>query len=457
MNEPAQDQQTQDQRTLTLEQLDVLEEKLKRDPDNVLTFFREAVDGHLSLDQLRQMLKDSRDILRNEDRLPAALEDPTQFTAAASPLPEGFDFPGMDLGEIPIDPESWKFQGLRDGVRWTLHCGPAVVLSLAKAAFRQHKQYASEFAYQLTEPGDDQPLDIALFSDFGTGLYHSLYIAKQFKKNKFPYAIHCGDVYYSGRKSEFHNYMAKPLTPILDKTRLFMLNSNHEMYSGGEWYFDFLDRVREHNAIQQQEGSYFVLRSDRFQIVGIDTAYHKSGRFRDPSMRGWLEQQLTEGKNSSRTNILLSADHPYKYGEAGLTDLLTKDLADLAGSELIDLWFWGNTHYCALFDRGEDAHFVGSCIGHGGYPYKKVEEQRKCPTRTVFVEKSARFPAWTDLPQDRGNNGYCVMSLHYNGNISLRYVDWMSNERATAELTRVNGRLRIDRCVEYSIPGPSDD
>ena len=209
-------------------------------------------------------------------------------------------------------------------------------------------------------------LEIALFSDFGTGLYHSRYIAKQLVEGRFPYAIHVGDVYYSGRKSEFRKYMTRPLSPLFGATELFLLNSNHEMYSGGKPYFRFLDDKRAaHSDRQKQEGSYFCLRSKRFQILGIDTAYHEDGRFRDPNLLEWLDEKLREGRSNGQTNILLSANHPYEYGKVEFSKLFRDDLGDLIGDR-VDLWFWGNTHYCALFDRGPRIPFHGSCIGHGG-------------------------------------------------------------------------------------------
>ncbi len=246
--------------------------------------------------------------------------------------------------------------------------------------------------------------------------------------------------------------MFEPLTPILGNTRLFLLNSNHEMYSGGKWYFRFLDQIRQHSGTQQQEGSYFVLRSNRFQVIGIDTAYHRSGRVPPGHMLEWLTQHLVEGRQSARANILLSADHPYEYGENGRTKLLKKDLRTLVDKELIDMWFWGNTHYCALFSPAPGSPFIGSCIGHGGFPYKVMRPSSKTYAEALFVEHAPRFPRWTKLRQDLGNNGYCVMSLRHDGSVDLKYIDWMSNKRAEAKLTRDNDRLRIEHHHQFSMP-----
>src|SRR4029079_10326094 len=117
---------------------------------------------------------------------------------------------------------------------------------------------------------------------------------------------------------------------MLEFTQLFVLNSNHEMYSASIPYFEFMDQRRASHADQQkQEGSYFCLRSSKFQIVGIDTAYFGQGRYRDPSLLEWLAKTLDDGRRAGCVNILLSADHPYEYGKTNMTKLLEKDVADI--------------------------------------------------------------------------------------------------------------------------------
>jgi hypothetical protein len=235
------------------------------------------------------------------------------------------------------------------------------------------------------------------------------------------------------------------IDPILADTSVFALNSNHEMFSGGIPYFNYISkRAALHPAKQIQEGSYFCLRSERFQIVGIDTAFFGNGRYREPALVEWLKNVLREGRQSGRVNIMLSADHPYEYGDDDLTRLLGKDLKPLALDEkLVDLWFWGNTHYCALFDHKSAPSgdipalpFIGSCIGHAGYPYEKQRRGKFEPAPMIFLEDWARFPKETNLRQDKGNNGYCVLQLNADGSIGLQYVDWMSNLRFSASLAR---------------------
>jgi hypothetical protein len=383
----------------------------------------------------------------------ASLEMDSLHLAAANQLPPDFTFEGMDLNEIPIKPGDTKFETVADALGWTLFAGPFVLTRASRDKFRWHNSpnhATSRFIYSLKEPTAASPVDIALFSDFGTGRYHSRYIAKRLRTREFPYAIHLGDVYYAGRRSEFEKYFAAPLDPILADTTLFALNSNHEMYSAGIPYFESMDqRKAEHPAKQLQEGSYFCLRSERFQVVGIDTAYFGKGRYEELELLDWLANTLREGRNAGRANILLSADQPYGYGHSGQTKLLSKDLSHLVKEEqLVDLWFWGNTHYCALFDSAATSPFVGCCIGHAGYPYDRQSLGKSSPAPLLFLETNPRFPKWTNLRQDRGNNGYCIMSLKSDGSVGLQYEDWMAQRRCEASLTRTTtGRLQVSSVV----------
>jgi hypothetical protein len=427
--------------------LSQFEEMLNRHPRKTLRRVREAWNPTMTQKELRGVIANARRALTAPAEVIAEFE--TAAFSFSSALPPNFNFPGMDLGEIDIDPEDRKFENddLVGILGWVFGAGPFVLTEPSRGDFRFHNQpqFPSGFIYKLDEPSPGAPLEIALFSDFGVGRYYSRYIAKQFRARRFPYAIHLGDVYFAGRRSEFAEYFEKPLDPILADTSLFALNSNHEMFSAGIPYFNYIDkRAALHPGKQKQEGSYFCLRSERFQIVGIDTAFFGQGRYQDPLMVDWLRSVLRDGREAGRVNILLSADHPYVYGDNELTKLLRKDLKPLALEErLVDLWFWGNTHYCALFDHKPAASggvpalpFVGSCIGHAGYPYDKQRRGKFEPAPILFLEDQARFPIETNLRQDRGNNGYCVLQLNADGSIGLKYVDWMSNLRFAAALSR---------------------
>lgn len=428
---------------LNAEGLDRLEAALNQNPRATMARVREGWHAEVTERQLRETIAHARRALAS----PGVVADELEAASfGMTPLPAGFDFEGMDLDEIPINLDDHKFENddLFSALGWVFGAGPFALTQPDKKNFRFHNKapFNSDFIYPLEDPQPGLPLEIALFSDFGVGRYYSKYIAKQFRTRAVPfaYAVHCGDVYYSGRKKEFKEYFEDLLDPILDRTSLFALNSNHEMYSGGVPYFDYITRRRQFNPTKQkQEGSYFCLRSQQFQIVGIDTAFFGHGRYREDVLRDWLAARLREGRQAGLVNILLSADHPYDLGDRDLTKLLDKDLRSLViGERLVDLWFWGNTHYCALYAATNGLPFVGSCIGHGGYPYDELgdKKEKTVAAPLVFLEKELRFPKTSGVKSDRGNNGYCVMSLNADGSIGLRYIDWMSKQRFAANLTR---------------------
>lgn len=429
--------------------IEILTQQLRSRPEDTVNRARELWNPDITREELEAAIEEAARLLREpalglERKRSAAAHE----RSAAKKLPPEFyqDWP-FDP-KIPIDPANTKFETQADATGWVLFSGPALLGALfaKKAPFRWHHRYPSKFIYDRPGPTESAPLRIALVSDFGTGLYHSKYIAKRFVEAKYPYVVHGGDVYYAGRESEFRTNFKPQLDPLLNRgTQVFTMNANHEMYSSGGPYFAYISERKQRDPQQLQEGSYFCLRFGKtLQLVGIDTAYFRDGRFDESSLQRWLRDVLIRGRELGMINVLFSPNEPYTYGDTDLTKLLTEDLSGVVRNErLADLWFWGNTHYCALFDQAPGLPFIGSCIGHGGYPYGRMRAGRPSAAPVRFLETGARFPAWTEVRQDRGNNGYCELSVTHDGTVTLHYIDWMSRSRATAKLTRVGGTLQL--------------
>jgi hypothetical protein len=436
---------------MTVEELDRVRAWFESDPEEVTARFGEAIEGNLTPEQIRSALQQTRVMLQAPDEAIEFLRAEESLFEAARPLP--VDFVQRYVAEpyrtdtIEIKPYERRFEDDSvDGLAgWILWNGlPALKGLITKSAFRWHDDFTSNFLYRVEPRTPGAPLRIALFADFGTGLSHSLYIARQLAVEDYDCAVHLGDVYYTGTKRQYWEYFEKPLAPMVakGKTKLFLIPENHEGYSGFDGYFYYLDKQRRiHPKTQVQEGSYFCIQADGVQVIGMDTIWHGRGRISKNRVRKWLEDRLEEGRKARRTNVLLTGYHPYEYGSNELNELLTKDLADLAQRDLIDLWFWGNTHYCALFDRTARTPFIGSCIGHGGYPYRlrKRSDDGDRPAPTPFFEESPRFPAELGIRDDRGNNGYAVLTVLDGGELALEYIDWMGNKRYTRRLARRPG------------------
>lgn len=433
-----------------------LRKRFENDPEESLKWFQRAVDTKITMQRLREAIYEADARIKDMPQAAREIETRHEYLKKSNPLPPGFTFPGIDLVKIPIDPDRYKFETNSDILGWIIFSGPKYLLPANKYPFHSHDNHAysqgKNFIDSIEDPAPGKPLDVAVFSDFGTGYYHSRYIAKQLKEDKHPYAVHLGDVYYSGTQKEFDDNFIKELDPILNDTCLFTLNSNHEMFSGSVPYFKYLVK-RLNNPKQKQRGSYFCIRNTKFNMVGIDTDYHDASRYRNGKLKVWLENRLTEGRNAGQINILFSANEPYEHNDSDLTDLINIDLRKLLiDRKLVDLWFWGNVHYCALYDRSSKLPFIGSCVGHGGYPYytQSSDEDYKCPVRVRFLETKSRFWKWPQMRQDVGNNGYCVMSLNHDGTVELKYMDWMRNLRCRSKLKLdYNNVLQIISAEEF--------
>lgn len=427
---------------LTPEQADELWTRFAENPAELVARARALWDRDMTEARLAQTIQEARAMLRAPAEAREHVRSRREGLSRGAKLPDDFTFPGIEKHRALINPGDHQFQDKGDELGWLLFSGPYLLLSAGREPpdFRFDETRTSRFTYDL--PPTESTLTVALFSDFGTGLYHALYIADLLEEAAYPYALHLGDVYYSGRSSEFRDRFEKQLNPILDRTALYTLHSNHEMYSLAKPYFKYLDGRVYPPGQPRQEGSYFRLIWKGIQFVAIDTASFGDGRYREPRQRAWLEGVLEEGRQAQRVTILLSANEPYDYGEKEFRPLLREDLDDLISDRrLVDLWFWGNVHYCALFEPTPRSPFFGSCIGHSGYPYSRKRRGDAEPAPLLYLEEGNRFLR-EDIRPDMGNNGYCVLELR-ESSADLSYRDWMGNIRCKVAFSLQEGRLAL--------------
>ncbi|RKH54527.1 hypothetical protein [Corallococcus aberystwythensis] len=428
------------------EELEALKSAFLREPEDVLRWTESGLGAKVTVGAFVEALRELELLFTDpgqfQDQLDATERHARQGTGG---LPADFTFP-LRTEEIPIDPTRTRFEPQSDLRGWLLFSGPVWLeqgAAARQAPFRWHFGAKSRFVYPLREPEPGHPVEVALFADFGTGEYASRYIARQLvmRGERLDCAVHQGGVFYAGRQGEFDAHVAEPLEPLLGTTALMTLNAPPEMRSGAGAYFRYLDERRGAGPRHPQEGSYFCLAAERFQLIGLDTAWFEAGRHREPALLQWLEQRLSEGRRRGAMNILLSHAAPYGPDAERLSPLVTEDLQALVVErERVDLWCWGGAQAGALYDRAPGLPFLGASLGHGGFP----SERRDAPEYPVapvrFFESRPRFPEWTGVRQDRGNHGHATLWLHADGTASLRYTDWMGQVRCEATLARQGPR-----------------
>ncbi|HEY1501190.1 MAG TPA: metallophosphoesterase [Acidobacteriaceae bacterium] len=281
--------------------------------------------------------------------------------------------------------------------------------SLLQSILKEWKEFKFERAPY--PPGAPQPIQlpanakVALLADWGGDNPAARHIASVAKKQKPNIAIHLGDIYYGGIESECETFLQ--LWPFqtniqhpaigVPKGSSFALNGNHEMYSGGEAYFDLVLR-----AFGQPQ-PFFCLENSCWRLIGLDTAYN-GGTLRpngtsDPltAQWNWLIEILK--KTDGKKNILLTHHQPVSAHSAEFKDSqpLRNDFAALLTTEGINQdaifgWFFGHEHRCALYQDNETP-FNARLIGNGCIPHQVQIEDQADPGCTPFLKVNRRQTA----------------------------------------------------------------
>jgi hypothetical protein len=267
---------------------------------------------------------------------------------------------------------------------------------------------------------------IALLGDWGTGLYGAPEIAKAVRQDPQPFVmlLHLGDVYYSGTDTEVKQRFLD-VWPLRSGAVNRALNSNHEMYSGGEAYFGLtLPKFG-------QEASYFAYQNQHWTLVGLDVAYRDHDI--DDEQVAWLRSILA--KAGDRKVVLFSHHQLYSHFDDQGTKLFGHPgFGEILRSKRIFAWYWGHEHRCVLFEQpDENFGLFGRCIGHSGMPEsrdatlslpratEKIYEQAEWRRSPAQTHKGNRLPSAVVLDgpnkfikneEDKfAPHGYAVLTL----------------------------------------------
>ncbi|MGH7932146.1 MAG: metallophosphoesterase family protein, partial [Candidatus Binataceae bacterium] len=236
---------------------------------------------------------------------------------------------------------------------------------------------------------------VGIVGDWGTGRPEALAVLKQLAGTHPDIAVHLGDIYYSGTEYEVDTYFYQEWKSALGDLaaggKTFALSGNHEMFCGGAPYYRLIDRLG-------QPASYFCLRNEHWQIIGIDTGLHDHDPLRgkptylEDSEAAWLRHKLDNA--GGRRTILLSHHQLFTSKEDIGGQAINQKLYQQLQSCLpeVDLWLWGHEHDLVIYKNY--LRVLGRCVGHGAFPVALDE-----------LPSEPRFPNVPTEPVTLGNDG----------------------------------------------------
>ena len=254
-----------------------------------------------------------------------------------------------------------------------------------------------------------KPLTLFVFGDWGTGLSLAGQVTERIREqlaagdgSRQRHVIHLGDVYYVGDADEYGKRVF-PYWPVTPAQRnaigSWSLNGNHDMYSGGEGYFDTLLRkdymLRWHGDKAGEPSSFFLIEDKDWQVFGLDTSWNlpslAGAIFGKPTLKDYggqngvlTKEQVTwmaKTRNPAKGCVLLTHHQPAssRTSESQHADEAVAMLKSAGVYAGIDAWIWGHEHRCVVFKpkaaraakRLKDAPGFCACLGNGGVPVTK--------------------------------------------------------------------------------------
>ncbi|MGH9972143.1 MAG: caspase family protein [Pyrinomonadaceae bacterium] len=250
---------------------------------------------------------------------------------------------------------------------------------------------------------------IGVVADWGTGEPEALEVLRQVKSHNPQVVMHLGDIYYAGTEYEVENYFYQPWKRILEldtsKTLSLVLPGNHDLYAGGAPFYGLLKKLG-------QEASFFCLRNEHWQVIGLDTALNDKLAGQptalDPTEAQWAIDKIENA--GKRRTILLSHHQLFSTNEQFDGKGHNQNLYDQIASILpkVDLWLWGHEHDLVIFKDYKGLK-RGRCIGGSAFPIGNFE----MPTTHINPD----VPFDQDVALSKGSAFYqhCYVMIKLDG------------------------------------------
>lgn len=361
-------------------------------------------------------------------------------------LPEGAERPPIqDFDTSDIWP--WITSWIKE--TYLTDVAGLFVPSFKRHAFLSYPATGEQGHYDLSGMiAADGSIRFALAGDWGTGTDVSQQVADSMVAGnpKPEFTIHVGDIYYVGTLDEVNEncFGQKSVNGQYEGVfwhngtkGSFALNGNHEMYSGGNAYFDtFLKSLGIPSSVDKtQLRSYFCLETPVWRILGIDTGYNSDILFGDckleQTLLDWL-QNVVNPVAKRKPTVLLSHHQWFSGFNDGNYGKPADQIAPFLPNQEI-LWIWGHEHRLAIYNKYKSPEngltAYGRCIGHAGMPiempdaaYPNGEGPQTVEywdgATQVHPERFQQLPDGTTV----GTNGYAQMVIN-DSLLTLEYID----------------------------------
>ncbi|MCY1327603.1 3',5'-cyclic adenosine monophosphate phosphodiesterase CpdA [compost metagenome] len=244
------------------------------------------------------------------------------------------------------------------------------VVAMGIRNFKNRRPFNSKPAQSMTIADKCR---VVVVGDWGSGVPRAQHTAMAMRKHIVNakdhgmqcHVVHLGDVYYSGFEYEYRDRFL-PYWPVhpteSEKALSWCINGNHDMYSGGYAYYDYL--LADPRFARQERSSFFRLANSHWQILGLDTAWDDNG-LKDPQA-AWVREQVAN--NPQKTMVL--SHHQFFSARENSPDVgkvLREKLKDVLEANKIDAALWGHEHRCMTYEPYDHIRHA-RLIGHGGVP-----------------------------------------------------------------------------------------
>jgi len=292
----------------------------------------------------------------------------------------------------------------------------------------------------VTASGD--PVKIALVGDWGTGpwtdgaiTYPALEVINQVKQLAPDFTIHLGDVYYAGTTGFFGSDEEVDNFVNLwagGSQGSFMLNSNHEMYSGAQGYFG--QGLKAAPFALQNGTSYFAIQTDKWIVIGLDTAYYdKSPLFMNGALTDDNQINFIRGLDTANKKIIVLTHHnPTNIEGTGTGQLTLWNDVTTALQKVPDFWYWGHIHNAIVYSAQSFPAQQGvnaRCVGHGAIPfgvgYGLMDQNGANKPSIEYFAHELLSSAYSNTDAQQSNrvlNGFALITLSADS-IAEEFID----------------------------------